>query len=72
MMNHGGCVVLGMWHVCCGKRNACGDLQKDLKKRKNFKNPGVDGRIILKFTGMDGNAWTGLILFWIGTKSGIF
>jgi hypothetical protein len=38
-----------------------------------YKNPGVDGRIILKwiFKTWDGGAWTGLIWLRIGTGGGL-
>jgi len=37
--------VLGIWHICCGKRNASGE-----KKRDKLENLDVNGRIILKWT----------------------
>ena len=42
--------------------------------RDYFEDPGVDGRIILRwiFSKWDGGAWTGLIWLRIGTGGGSF
>jgi len=42
-------------------------------KETTWKNPGIDGRIMLRyiFTTWDRGAWTGLIWFGIGTGGGI-
>jgi len=42
----------------------------NLRERGHFKDPGIDGRIILKliFRMWDGRAWTGLI--WLTTGTG--
>jgi hypothetical protein len=42
-------------------------------KETTWKNPGIDGRIILRyiFTTWDRGAWTGLIWLGIGTGGGI-
>jgi hypothetical protein len=43
------------------------------ESRDHFEDPGVDGRIILKwiFKKWDGRAWTGLIWLRIGTGGGL-
>jgi len=44
-----------------------------LRERDYFKDPGVDGRIILKriFKKWDGEAWSGLFWLRIGTDGGL-
>jgi len=53
---HGGEVHTGFWWG-------------NLRGKDHLKDPGIDGRIILKwiFRKWDGGAWTGLILFRIRT-----
>jgi hypothetical protein len=44
---------------------------ENLRKKDHLKDPGIDGRIILKFifrkSDWEGGAWTGLIWLRIGT-----
>jgi len=43
---------------------------KNLKGKDYFKDPGVDGRIVLKciLEKLDGKVWTGFIALRIGTR----
>jgi hypothetical protein len=45
-----------------------------LSERDHLKDPGLDGRIILRwiFRKWDGRAWTGLIWLRTGTGEGLF
>jgi hypothetical protein len=51
------------------RRDAYWVLVGDLRERGHLEDLGIDGRIILKliFTKCDGEAWTGLLWFRIGT-----
>jgi hypothetical protein len=48
-------------------------LVRNLREEGRLKDPGVDGRIILKciFDKLDGRAWTGSIWLRIGTADGM-
>jgi hypothetical protein len=54
-------------------RGAYRVLVGDLREGNHLEDPGVDGRIILKwiFKKWDGGTWTGLIWLRIGTGSGL-
>jgi hypothetical protein len=54
-------------------RGAYRILVGDLREGDHLEDPGVDGRIILKwfFKKWDGGAWTGLIWLRIGTGGGL-
>jgi len=55
-----------------GKRGAYRVSLGNLGERDHLEDPGVDGRIILRwiFRKWDVEEWTGLILFRIGTDDG--
>ena len=59
-----------MWHVWGRGEVRTGFLWGNLRKRDYLEDPGLDGRIILKWIFMKWNgAWTGLSWFRIGTGS---
>jgi hypothetical protein len=45
----------------------------NVRERDHLKDPGIDGRITLKwiFEKWDGESWTGLILFRVGAGGGL-
>jgi hypothetical protein len=55
------------------RRSAIQGLVGKTEGRNHSEDPGIDGRIILKwiFERLDGGAWTGSIWLRIGTGSGL-
>jgi hypothetical protein len=56
------------------KTGACRIWCGNLSEKENLGDPGVDGKIILRwiFRNLDVGAWTGLLWFRIGTGGGHF
>ena len=59
--------------ACIGESCVHGFGGGYLRERDDLGDPGVDGRIILRwiFRKWDGGTWTGLIWFRIGTGGGL-
>ena len=63
----------GTWHVWGTENVHTRFWWGDPRERDHLEEPGVDGRIILRwiFKKLDGEAWTGLIRYRIGTSGGL-
>ena len=61
-----------MWHVCGRGEVYTGFWSGNLRERDHLEDPGVDGKIILRwiFGKWDVGAWTGSIWLRIGTGGG--
>jgi hypothetical protein len=62
-----------MWHVQETGEVHTGFSWRDPRERDHLKDPGIDGRVVLKwvFEKWDTRAWTGLIWLMIGTVGGL-
>ena len=63
----------GMWHVWETEEVHTGFWWGNMRERDHLEDPGVDGRIMLRwvFRKWVGRAWTGLIWLRIGTGGGL-